>query len=72
MRIWVLLLAVLAAITLQGCGNGAQLEDVKKATVVQLVEVKATSSDQVSLSLPRSCPRARLIWHFVWVVAFTV
>jgi len=47
MRIWVLLSAVLAAITLQGCGNGADLEEVQKATVVQLVEVKATSSDQV-------------------------
>ncbi|MEY8205317.1 MAG: efflux RND transporter periplasmic adaptor subunit [Bermanella sp.] len=48
MRIWVSFMAIVVAITLQGCGKGADLTaEQNKATVVQLAEVKTTSSDRV-------------------------
>ncbi len=47
MRIWVMMLAVAATITLQGCSNGDESVGQQKATVVQIVQVQAKSGEQI-------------------------
>ncbi len=47
MRIWVLILAVMATILMQGCSDGDELVIKQKATVVQLVDVQVQTRETI-------------------------
>jgi RND family efflux transporter MFP subunit len=47
MQIWVLVLAVLATVTLQGCSDGDEVAVQQKATVVELVDVQVQTRETI-------------------------